>query len=151
LPSEGFVFDTIRTHVLTRYPPLAELVRSRFPSDPTGEAAFSYALELYVRAIPNLDVAVDGWKTLRVVRETRISLRAVGLMHVLPASELPLEVELSREIGSTRYRVRVGSDDARWGALSNSKRWKVVYLYASGEGDEEWNWREPIVGCLADA
>ena len=88
---------------------------------------------------------------LRLVQETRTSLRAVGIMHVLPAGELPLEVELSREFGSTRYRVRVGIEDARWNSLTDSKRWKVVYLYATGEGDEEWNWSEPIAGCLADA
>ena len=88
---------------------------------------------------------------LRVVHETRTALRAVGIMYVLPASELPLEVELSREFGSTRYRVRVGVEDGRWGSLSDSKRWKVVYLYASGERTEEWNWCEPIAGYLADA
>ena len=149
--SEGSVFDTVRTHVLTHYPPVAELVRERFPADPAGEAAFSYALELYLRALPNLDVAVDGWSTFRVVRESRTSLRAVGIMYVLPASELPVEVELSREFGSTRYRVRVGIEDARWSSLSESKRWKVVYLYATGERDEEWNWSEPVEGCVADA
>ncbi|MGH8185663.1 MAG: hypothetical protein ACREUC_03805, partial [Steroidobacteraceae bacterium] len=63
-------------------------------------------MELYLRVIPNLDVAVDGWRMLRVVSETASSLRAVGLMHVLPAGELPLEVDLSREPGSTRYRLR---------------------------------------------
>lgn len=104
-----------------------------------------------MRAIPSLDVAVDGWKTLRLVSETRTSLRAVGIMYVLPASELPLEVELSREVSSTRYRVRVAVEDARWNSLSESKRWKAVYLYASGGRDEEWNWREPIEGCVPDA
>ena len=101
--------------------------------------------------IPNLDIAVDGWRMLRLVRETPTSLRAVGLMHVLPAGELPIEVELSRDVGSTRYRLRIGVGDARWDSLSDSKRWNAVYLYASGERDEEWTWSEPISGCLADA
>jgi hypothetical protein len=118
--------------------------------DPTSEAAFSYALELYLRAIPNLDVTVDGWKLLRIVHETTTSLRAIGIMYVLPPGELPMEVDLSREVGSTQYSVRVGIDDARWKSLSDAKRWKVVYLYASGDRDEEWNWSEPIAGCLTD-
>jgi hypothetical protein len=142
---------TVRSVILTRHPKLAELVQSRFPTDPAGEEAFTYALELYLRTIPKLDVAVDGWRMLRILRETAASLRAVGIMYVLPTGELPLEVELSRELGSTRYWLRMGIGDACWDSLSDSKRWTAVYLYASGERDEEWTWSEPISGCLADA
>ena len=142
------VFDTVRSLILTRYP---ELVRSRFPTDPEGEEAFTYALGLYLSVVPNLNVVADGWRMLRLVDEAATSLRAVGIMYVLPTGELPLEVELSREPGSTRYRVRIGISDARWESLSESKRWKAVYLYASGERDEEWTWTEPVSGSLADA
>ena len=107
-------------------------------------------MELYLRFIPNLDAAVDGWMILRLVRENATSLQAVGIMHVLPTGELPLEVELSREPASTRYRLRLGIGDARWEALSHSKRWNAVYLYASGERAEEWAWSEPVSGYLAD-
>jgi hypothetical protein len=143
----SFAFNTVRSVVLTRFP---DLVRRSFPTCPAGEEAFAYALELYLRAIPNLDTAVDGWRMLRLVRENATSLQAVGIMHVLPTGELPLEVELSREPALTRYRLRMGIGDARWDALSHSKRWKAVYLYASGERDEEWTWSEPVSGCLAD-
>ena len=94
--------------------------------------------------------AVDGWRLLRLVHEGEASLRAVGLMYVLPSSELPLEVQLSRVPGSTRYWARMGLNDERWKSLSDAKRWKVVYLYASGDGKEEWNWSAPISGSLAD-
>ena len=143
----GGPFDTVRNVVLTRFP---ELVRRSFPTCPAGEEAFAYALELYVRMIPNLDAAVDGWRMLRLVRDHATSLQAIGLMHVLPTGELPLEIELSREPAATRYRVLIGIDDARWDALSHSKRWKAVYLYASGERDAEWAWSEPVSGYLAD-
>ena len=149
-PREAFVIQTIRRHILNRYSWLAEIVRERFPTDPAGEDAFSYAFELYLRALPHLGVTVDGWRMLRIVDETRTSLRAVGIMHILPAGERPLEVDLCREGGSIRYRLRVGMD-ARWNSLSDSKRWKAVYIYASGERDEEWTWSEPIASCLADA
>jgi hypothetical protein len=144
------IFDTVRSVILTRYPEFTKLIQRRFPTDPAGEEAFTYALELYLRVIPNLDVAVDGWRMLRIVRETAASLRAVGIMHVLPTGELPLEVELSRELGATRYWLRIGMGNACWDSLSNSKRWKAVYLYANGERDEEWTWSEAISGCLAD-
>ena len=107
-------------------------------------------MELYLRAIPNLDTAMDGWRMLRLVRENATSLQAVGIMHVLPTGELPLEVELSREPALTRYRLRMGIGDARWDALSHSKRWNAVYLCASGGRDEEWTWSEPVSGYLAD-
>jgi hypothetical protein len=87
---------------------------------------------------------------LRLVRENAASLQAVGIMHILPTGELPLEVELSREPALTRYRLRIGVGDARWDALSHSKRWSAVYLYAGRERDEEWTWSAPVSGYLAD-
>lgn len=146
--TEAVLFDTIRSVILTRYPVIAELVRSAFPTDPAGEDAFTYALELYLRHIPNLDVAVDGWRMARLVRGSDTFVRAVGIIHVLPAGELPLELEVSTGPASTRYRLRVGIDDARWRSLSDSKRWKAVYLYATAERAQEWTWSEPISGCI---
>lgn len=140
-------FDTLRSVILTRF---SELVHERFPAAPAGEEAFTYALYLYLRAIPNFEVAVDGWRMLRVASETTESLRAIGIMYVLPTGELPIEVELSRELRSTRYALRIGIDDTLWRSLSDSKRWKAVYLYANRERGEEWNWSQPISGCLPD-
>jgi hypothetical protein len=142
------VFDTIRSIILARY---RDLVGAAFPTDPSSEAAFGYALELYLSSIPNLGVALDGWSQLRLVRETATSLRAVGIMYVLPTAELPVEVDLSRDRDSTHYFIRIGINDDRWSSLTESKRWKAVYLYASGDRDEEWNWFVPISGSLADA
>jgi hypothetical protein len=101
-----------------------------------------------LRIIPNLDVALDGWKMFRLMTETITSLRAVGIMHVLPGGELPVEVMLSTSLEGTRYRVQIGGDDSEWKSLSESKRWKAVYLYATGECDEQWVWSKPISGCL---
>jgi len=96
-------------------------------------------------------VDLDGWRQLQIVRETAASLQVVGITYVLPGGELPLEAVLSRDSDSIRYWLRVGVDDSRWSSLTDSKRWKAVYLYATGERDEEWNWSEPISGVLADA
>jgi hypothetical protein len=148
--SEASIFDTLRSIVLNRYPKLAELVRERFPVDPAGEEAFAYALELFIRVIPDLDVPLDGWKMFRLVSETATSLRAVGIMHVLPSGVLPVEITLSTGPRGTQYRVQIGVGDSQWESLSDSKRWEAVYLYASGERDEEWAWSKPISGCLGD-
>jgi hypothetical protein len=144
------IFDTLRCVILNRYPKFAELVRERFPGDPAGEEAFAYALALFLRVIPDLDVPLDGWKMFRLASETATSLRAVGIMHVLPRGLLPVEVTLSKDPRGTQYRVQIGTGDSQWESLSDSKRWGAVYLYASGERDEEWAWSKPISGCLGD-
>jgi hypothetical protein len=142
-----FVFETIRRIILTRF---SELVHKCFPAEPAGEEAFTYALYLCLRSLHIADVAMDGWRMLRIAGETATSLRAVGIMHVLPTGELPIEVELSGELHSIRYWVRIGMDDDRWGSLTDSKRWKAVYLYANGARDEAWHWSQPISGCFPE-
>lgn len=122
----------------------------KFPTDPRGEDAFAYAFYLFLRALPNLDVTVDGWKTLQIVRETDDFLQAVGIMYVLPNGEPPFEVVLRRRPNETLYWLRVGVDDDRWNSLSEAKRWKLVYYYAQGQRNEEWEWSEPISGSISD-
>lgn len=80
---EELFFDTIRADILTRYPGLAELVHRRFPTDPTGEQAFRFAVELYLRALPKLTVSLDGWNMLQIVRDTATSFRAVNRLEAL--------------------------------------------------------------------
>jgi hypothetical protein len=126
------------------------LVRSRFPDDPLSDQAFAYALYLFLATIPDLDVTVDGWRMVHLLRETEVSVRAVGIMHVLPRGELPMEVEFSRGTDTIRYWIRVGTGDALWHSRSESKRWSAVYLYATGERDEEWVWSDAISGSVSD-
>jgi hypothetical protein len=133
---EASIFDTLRSVILNRCPKLVELVRKRFPGDPGGAEAFAYALELFLRVIPNLDVSLDGWKMFRLASETATSLQAVGIMHVLPSGVLSVDVTLSTGLRGTQYRVRIGIGDSQWESLSDSNRWEAVYLYASGPGIE---------------
>jgi hypothetical protein len=77
-------------------------------------------------------------------------MRVVGLVYVLPTGEFPLEIELARDHGSTTYWLRMGTEDAQWASLSDSKRWNAVYLYATGEHHEQWTWSEPVSSCLTD-
>lgn len=83
-----------------------------------------------------------------MVEETATALRAVGLSYVLPSSILPIDAQFRFSDGSVEYRVLVGSDDEMWGALSESKRWKAVYLYATEGVEAEWNWEDPVEGLL---
>jgi hypothetical protein len=142
------IFHNLRAAILSRYPTITKLVQQRFPGNPAGEEAFAYALELFLRLIPNLDISLDGWKLFRLVSETATSLRAVGIAYVLPDGELPVEVTLSTCLPGIRYGLQQGVPDSQWNSLSAAKRWKAVYLYASGERDREWGWSKPISGCL---
>jgi hypothetical protein len=148
--TEALVFDTIRSAILDRYPTLAELVRSRFPNDPLSDEAFTYALYLFLRTVPDLDVTVDGWRMVKLIRETAVSIRAVGIMQLLPSGDLPMEVEFSKGPDMIRYWIRVGTGDPLWYSRSESKRWNAVYLYAIGEHDEQWVWSQVIPGSVSD-
>lgn len=141
-------FDTVRDDIFGRYPPLAGLVDRRFPDDSRGPDALRYALELYLRALPNLEVPVDGWMFFRVVDETPTLLRAAGIVCVLPPNELPIDAQFRQVDGSIEYRVLVGTDDDEWRRLSESKRWKAVYAYATAGTEPSWNWDSPVVGRL---
>ena len=131
-----------------RYPELTDLVEAKFPVDSRGPDAFKYALELYLRATPNLDAAVDGFTYLNVVEETRTEMRVVGISHVLPSSLLPIDVVFRYVDGIVEYRILVGIDDEKWNDLSDSWRWKAVYLYATEGAHVEWNWDQPVDGRL---
>jgi hypothetical protein len=142
-PSE-VVIETIRAYLLNL---LDTLVAVRLPADPD---ALADAVYVFLRGHPNLDIAVDGWSMFQVVEETTTSLKAVGIMTVLPSGELPMELELSRESNATRYWMRICLVDECWSSLSESKRWKAVYLYATQGQDLDWPWSQPISGELDD-
>lgn len=124
------------------------MVEERFPTDSRGLEAFKYALELYLRAIPNLDIAVDGFTYLNVVEETNTELRAVGISYVLSSNSLPIEVAFQYVDGLAEYRILVGVNDGLWKRLSDSKRWKAVYSYATEGAQAEWNWDHAVEGRL---
>jgi hypothetical protein len=146
--SEVSVFKHVRNELLSRYPDLGKLVAQRFPGDGGCDEALAYTLELFLRTVPNLHIAVDGWKMFRVASETASSLRVIGIMHVLPSGNLPVEVTLSTDAAATQYRVLTGVADSRWESLSDAQQWKAVYLYASGEREETWTWASPILGIV---
>lgn len=124
------------------------LVGATFPGGPSGDEAFKHALYIYLRALPDLDIAVDGWRTLQISRETHDFLRAVGIMSILPPDELPLEVVLRRRETETAYWLRFGAPDRLWHSMTRSRRWKAVYLYAHDSHVAKWNWADPIAGAL---
>jgi hypothetical protein len=144
------LFNTLRSVILSHYPHLGALVQEQFPGDSTSDEAVAYAFELFLRLIPDLRISLDGWKMFRLISESSTSLRTAGITYVLPAGDLPVQVTLSTDSRGTRYEVQIGVGDSRWESLSDRKRWKAVYLYSSGERDEEWHWSKPISGRVAD-
>ena len=134
--------------ILSRH---ADLVVRGFPEDPSGDNALAFAVYLFLRGLPDLELTVDGWSIFQVVQETAFSLNAFGIMYVLPTGEFPIEVELTRELHSTAYRLRSGVVNELWNSLSDSKRWRLAYQYAKQQQDALWTWSEPIEGHVADA
>jgi len=139
-------FETIREILLRRR---SELVRTDLP-DNLSDAALADAIYGLLRGDRDLHLAVDGWTSFHVTHETPLSLKVVGIMTILPADDLPLEVDVSRDSNGARYLLRIGLADERWYSLSESKRWKSVYLYATQDRNVDWTWSEPVSGQLID-
>lgn len=124
---------------------LREFPLKALTKGPDEELANSlYAL---LWSVDGLEVVVDGWSYFRVVRESPESLSAVGLMTLLPSGSIPIEIEVEATDSSLAWKVQVAQVDSEWLALSESKRWNRVYLYATGErATLQWSWGESLEG-----
>jgi hypothetical protein len=129
---------------------LREFPLKALATGPDEELANSlYAL---LRSIDGLQVTVDGWSYVRVVRESPESLGAVGLMTLLPSGSIPIEIEVKANNSGVAWMVQVAQTDSEWLALSESKRWNRVYLYATGErATPQWSWGESLEGSAPHA
>jgi hypothetical protein len=111
--------------------------------------ALANALYALLRSVHGTDVTVDGWAHLRIVSESKESLRAVGLMTLLPSRSAPVEVHCEVSSHGFAWSARIGRIDPPWVALSDSQRWNNVYLYALGEGAApQWEWGEQHHGSI---
>lgn len=134
---------TIRSRLLGRFDPDND---RRAATDDDALAESIYDL---LRGDPELPLSVDGWLMFYVIAETEASLRAVGVMAILPADDCPMEVELKWEADAICYSLRLGSVGSSWRSQSESKRRNAVYLYATGAREPEWTWTDPWHGRVA--
>jgi len=105
-------------------------------------------------AIEEPDVSVDGWKIFKVTGESDVSLDAVGLMWLLPTGSMPVALHVEVTDAGLSWKARASLKDEGWLSLSDSKRWKNVYLFAGGDRPEHpWSWDRSYAGILpwADA
>lgn len=120
--------------------------RKRDPDETLGDAV--YAL---LRVASEVEICVDGWEVFRVKSETSESLEAVGLMTLLPRGSIPIAVSILGKPGGLAWSVRLGEENDEWRSLSESKRWKKVYLYSTGAASEPpWSWGQQYRGLVGD-
>jgi hypothetical protein len=132
--------ESIRQQLLRLFP-----VRVR-AAEPDGDVAA--AIEAMLWAME--DLAVDGWALFRVVNESDDLLEALGLMTLLPGGSVPISVSVKADELGLVWTARAGIQDPRWLALSDSKRWNDVYLYATGGRDDpRWAWGRECRGHKA--
>jgi hypothetical protein len=125
---------TIRELLLECFP------SARGPLEPDVELAD--ALYCLLRT-NDVGVTVDGWEYIRITRESRDALEAVGLVWLLPSGSVPIAVHVEANASGLAWKAQVGREDEEWRAQSESKRWKSVYLYATGDRSEPgWSWDE---------
>jgi hypothetical protein len=132
-----------------------EQLLHRFPSpgapvQPEEEVA--HALYFILWHIDDQNVCVDGWMQFRIIRESEDSLDAVGLMSLLPTGSVPIEVSVSAAERGLAWSAQVARRDPSWLSLSESKQWKQVYLYATGELEKpQWVWERRYEGLVPRA
>ena len=121
----------------------------REPDQELGDALYVLLYSLHLE-----DTSVEGWHFFRVTKESTDSLAAVGLMTLLPSGTVPIEMAVQRVENELSWSVQLGRMDSDWLQMSDSKQWKAVYLYATGDRDTpEWTWGRQYQGSvpLADA
>ena len=143
LNKERYTFETLREHLLRRY----RLREGISPEDALADALYVLACDLFGSLLELHQRTPDGWRELFVMHEDEHTLRAIGILYFLPRGELPLEFELSSRPGGIRCELLVGAEDP-WSSLSESKRWKSVYLYATTGAAPTWTWQEGIEADL---
>lgn len=132
--------ETIRQHILR------QLELDARVHEPDEDLAA--ALYILLGSV-DIEVTVDGWALFKVTVESSDSLDVIGLMTLLPSGSVPVALNVRMDNGGLAWSARLGNQDAEWGALSSSKRWNRVYLYASDARDEpQWTWDRPRSGRL---
>jgi hypothetical protein len=124
---------SVRQQLLQRFP-----IEARVQEPDAAVADSLYAL-LWPTDVSGQ--VVDGWILFRIVRESNDSLEAIGLMTLLPSGSVPIAVNIQADPHGLAWTAKVGQQDSHWHALSDSKRWNRVYLYATGGREEPpWTW-----------
>lgn len=118
----------------------------------------SQILDCAVRKISTLhdlgcwnDVAFDGPAEPNLTREDDVSLSFCGLFWTLGGHapwKVPVRVAFERHGRTINYWFWVGSDDERWGKLSESKQWERMYLVCREESPLDWEWSEHAAGSV---
>jgi len=139
--------STMREDIHQRFSGLDKLVSETFSEDPRGQAAFKYALELYIRAIPETG-SVDGWDFLHIIQETESLIHVIGLMYILPESKLPMEAHFERLDNEVKYEIRIGKESEDWLKMSNNKKWPLIYSLAESKQLNDWEWGSSIIGVM---
>lgn len=67
-------------------------------------------------------------------------------MHLLPTGLVPLDLAFTIENEAVHHELWIAGDDHS--PLTESKRWKAVYLYATEGREPPWEWSGPMVGSV---
>ena len=137
---------SVREQLLQRFQLTGDV---REPDQELGDALY-----VLLYSIDLKNISVDGWNSFYVIRESRNSLDAVGLMTLLPTGSVPIEINVSSIESGFSWSVQIGRLDSEWLGMSESKQWKQVYLYATGGRDTpHWAWDRRCNGSVdwADA
>lgn len=134
--------NTVRERVVRRF---ESAIRKREADETLGDALY-----VLFRTASEIETCVDGWTVFRVMRESTEYLEAVGLMALLPCGQIPIAISITANADNLAWLAQVGQEDDEWRSLSESKRWKKVYIYASGSTQQpSWSWKKQYRGLVS--
>lgn len=61
--------------------------------------------------------------------------------------KVPIKLQASVVKDAIEYRFSIGCDVSYWRAMSEKKKWEVVYLLCHGDLLNEWEWAASWTGC----
>ncbi len=119
-----------------------------FPGAAESDAAFKYALGLYVRLLNFEDTPDDFWR-LRVLSEAADELNAIGLLWTLPDMDIvPLRLSLWVCDEEIRYEVRVGRWNPEGPTPSREDKQEALAAYEEDSELGAWSWTEETSGVV---
>jgi hypothetical protein len=129
-----------------------QLLLKRHPAPPRSidsDDRLGYSLYLMLSSLNDPDVTMDGWALFKVIHETDESLEAVGLMTLLPSGSTPMSLRLDSTEKGLHWNAQISLRNEAWLALSDSKRWNDVYLFAKGDRTQPpWVWDRSYEGIV---
>jgi hypothetical protein len=99
---------------------------------------------------PWTNATFDGSAGPEIINLTISTLQFCGQLYTLggPYGTVPVRLDISKELNSIQYNIKIDSLSHDWKILNESKRWKTIYLMCCNELTGNWEWAYQATGSF---